>query len=119
MDGPPCGGLDLRIAQRRMRAMRGRLIACSLMALAALSATPAMAANATADRIAAKLVEHYRTTSCEDLARERKAPKSAARSRMEQRAAERLRQDPQLRAEFLGKVAVPIADKMLVCGFIP
>jgi hypothetical protein len=119
MDGAARGGFDPAVVQRRIPAMRPRRLACPLAMLAALWTSPALGANATADRIAAKLIEHYRTTSCEDLAKERKAPKSAMRSRMEQRAAERLRQDAQLRAEFLAKVAAPIADKMLVCGFIP
>jgi hypothetical protein len=100
--------------------MRAHRFACSLAALAALAASPAPAlSNARSDMIASKLVDHYRKASCAELDQERKAPKSARRSKMEQRAAERLRQDAQMRADFLAKVAVPIADKMIVCGFIP
>jgi hypothetical protein len=100
--------------------MRGPRLACTLVVLAALGVAPVSArANAMSDRVAAKLVAHYRTASCAELDKERKTPKSARRKDLEQRASERLRADAQLRADFLGKVAVPIADKMLVCGFIP
>jgi hypothetical protein len=100
--------------------MRSHRIACWFVALVALAAAPAIAqSNATSDRLAAKLVEHYRKSSCAELDKERKAPKSLARSNLERRAGARLRQDAQLRADFLGKVAVPIADKMIVCGFLP
>jgi hypothetical protein len=72
-----------------------------------------------ADKAAAKVVHKYQTSSCAQLAAERKAPASAQKTEMEQRVGQLLRQDAQLRSAFLKKVAVPVADKMVVCGFIP
>jgi hypothetical protein len=101
--------------------MRTHRIAILVGVIAALSlpAAGARSAASQADQVAAKLVEHFRTSSCETLAKERRAPKSIVRTRMIKNAGARLRQDAQLRAEFLAKVAVPVADKMIVCGFIP
>jgi hypothetical protein len=38
---------------------------------------------------------------------------------MEQRAIQALRNDPQMRTEFLNLVAAPIANKLFECGMIP
>jgi hypothetical protein len=38
---------------------------------------------------------------------------------LEQKAIEMLRKDPQMRTEFLNRVAGPIANKMFECGMIP
>jgi hypothetical protein len=38
---------------------------------------------------------------------------------MEQRALEILHNDPQMRTEFLNRVAAPIANKLFECGMIP
>jgi hypothetical protein len=38
---------------------------------------------------------------------------------MEQRAIQMLRNDPQMRTEFLNRVSAPIANKMFECGMIP
>ncbi len=37
----------------------------------------------------------------------------------EQRAITMLRNDPQMRADFINKIAAPIANKMFDCGMIP
>jgi hypothetical protein len=42
-------------------------------------------------------------------------PKSAE----EERVVNILRSDPQMRQEFINKVAAPIANKMFECGMIP
>jgi hypothetical protein len=101
--------------------MRGlRSVACLVVAASVCaSASGAQPLIGDPDRIATKLLDHYRTNSCAELDKERKKPKSAVHSRVVQRIAEKLRQDAQLRAAFLNRVAVPVADKMLVCGFIP
>jgi hypothetical protein len=72
-----------------------------------------------ANQAAAKVVAKYQNSSCADLAKERQAPPSARKAGMEARAGQLLRDDPQLRAAFVAKVAAPVADKMIVCGFIP
>jgi hypothetical protein len=38
---------------------------------------------------------------------------------MEQRALQILRNDPQMRTEFLNRVAGPVANKLFACGMIP
>lgn len=87
-------------------------------ALTISSAALAQAAHPVADKLAEKVVAKYQNSSCEQLAQAHQT-KTPAKTQAEQRAAEMLRQDPQLRAAFLNKVAAPIADKMVVCGFIP
>jgi hypothetical protein len=101
--------------------MRHAPILLSASLMFALGSAPAWAQSAypIADKVAAKVVQKYQTTSCQDLAKERQTPKSAEKAQVEQRAGQMLRQDPQLRASFVSKVAAPVVDKMIVCGFIP
>ena len=37
----------------------------------------------------------------------------------EQKAVQFLKSDPQMRREFINKIAAPIANKMFDCGMIP
>jgi hypothetical protein len=37
---------------------------------------------------------------------------------MEQELVQKLRSDPQMRAEFINRVAAPIANKMFECGLL-
>jgi hypothetical protein len=69
------------------------------------------------DRIAAKVIQKYQTSSCEQLyaSKANKQPPGPE----EQKLIQLLKGDQQMRAAFLSKVAPPIADKMLECGMIP
>src|SRR4029077_17152690 len=69
------------------------------------------------DAAAGRLVQKYQTSTCEQLweKKSQKAPPKAE----EQRVIQLLRNDPQMRAEFINKVAAPIANKMFECGMIP
>ena len=67
------------------------------------------------DKIAAKVVQKYQTSTCQQLAADKAAPPSD----MEKRAVDMMRKDPQLRAAFLNQVAAPIANKLFECGMIP
>lgn len=67
------------------------------------------------DEIAGKVVAKYQTSSCKQLAEERGQPKGEA----EQRVVQLLRDDPKMRAEFINRVAAPIANKLFECGLIP
>ena len=67
------------------------------------------------DKIADKVVAKYQNSSCQQLAAERGQPKGQA----EQRVVQMLHEDANMRAEFLNRVAAPIANKMFECGFIP
>lgn len=94
------------------------LSSCMALALTA-SAASAQSQHPMLDQAASKIVAKYQTTSCEDLAKERQTPPSARKAQIEGRAGRMLREDASLRAAFVAKVAAPIADKMIVCGFIP
>jgi|SRR5277367_2984884 len=69
------------------------------------------------DKIADKIIQKYQSSSCEQLwmKKSEKAPPSPE----EQRAVGILRNDPQMRAAFINRVAAPIANKMFECGLLP
>ena len=67
------------------------------------------------DAVADKVVQKYQQSSCEQLWERKGAPKSER----EQELIRLLREDPQMRQEFIDRVAAPIANKMFECGLIP
>ena len=67
------------------------------------------------DVVVNKVVQKYQTSTCQQLA----ANKAAPPSDIEKRAVDMMRKDPQLRTEFLNKVAAPIVNKLFECGMIP
>jgi hypothetical protein len=67
------------------------------------------------DEAAGKVVHNYQQSSCEQLWKQRGAPKT----QREQEFIRVLREDSQLRREFLDRVAAPIANRMFECGLIP
>ncbi|MGC9966137.1 MAG: hypothetical protein ABSE08_12090 [Syntrophobacteraceae bacterium] len=71
------------------------------------------------EKIAQKVIQKYQTSSCQELAMQKAHPPTGKKAVMEKRAIEILRDDPQMRAEFLNRVAPPIANKLLECGMIP
>jgi hypothetical protein len=71
------------------------------------------------EMIANKVIQKYQTASCEQLAMERMQPPTAQKAQMEQRAVQILHNDPQMRTEFINRVAAPIANKLFECGMIP
>src|SRR5262245_21523809 len=71
------------------------------------------------DKLASKVVQKYQTSSCQELAQKKGQPPTGNREMVEERVVEMLRKDPQMRAEFLNRVAGPIANKMFECGMIP
>jgi hypothetical protein len=71
------------------------------------------------EKVAQKVIEKYQTSSCQQLAQQKKQPPTGQRAQMEQRAIQLLRNDPQMRTEFLNRVAAPIANKLFECGMIP
>ena len=72
-----------------------------------------------ADKVAAKVIEKYQTSSCQQLAAMKKEPPTGPEAELKQRAIAALKQDPQMRQYFLDKVAGPIANKLFECGLIP
>jgi hypothetical protein len=71
------------------------------------------------EKIAQKVVQKYQTSSCQQLAQKKSQPPTGQEAQMEQRAIQMLRNDPQMRTEFLNRVAAPIANKLFECGMIP
>jgi len=67
------------------------------------------------DKIANKVIQKYEHSSCEQLLQQKSEPKSPE----EEKAVELLRNNSQVRTEFLNKVAAPIANKMFECRLIP
>src|SRR5262245_20857268 len=70
------------------------------------------------DMIANKIVQKYQTATCEQLWQERSQGRPA-KSPQEQHAIQMLQSDAQARAEFINRVAAPVANKLFECGMIP
>jgi transposase-like protein len=72
------------------------------------------------DAIANRIVQKYQSSTCDQLWQERSQGRGGQpKSPHEQQAIQMLQNNPQMRAEFIGKVAAPIANKMFECGMIP
>ena len=67
------------------------------------------------DMLADKVVQKYQQSTCEQLWEARGKPKSEE----EQRAINFLKTDPQMRTEFINRVAGPVVNKMFECGLVP
>ena len=67
------------------------------------------------DMVAGKVVQKYQQSTCEQLWEARGKPKS----QQEQELIGLLRNDPQMRTEFINRIAAPVANKMFECGMIP
>jgi len=94
------------------------LIALAIVGFSALRPGEAQAQGyPIADAVANKIIQKYTSSSCEQLwvKKEQHAPPTME----EQRAITMLRNDPQMRADFINKIAAPIANKMFDCGMIP
>ena len=71
------------------------------------------------DALANRIVQKYNESSCEQLAHERAAKQGMPPPQGQQKVIQAMRNDPQMRAEFINRVAAPIANKMFECGLIP
>lgn len=86
------------------------------LAAAAMAAGVAIAQQfPMLDNIANKVVQKYQGSTCEQLW----AQKAQSKSAEEQRLIGMLKQNPQMRAEFINRVAGPMANRMFDCGMIP
>jgi len=94
---------------------RACLLAIVLIALCLAAARAQNPQHRIIDAIANKVIQKYQESSCEQLAKQKTEPKTPE----EQKAVALLRKNAQVRAEFLDKVAAPIANKMFECGLIP
>jgi hypothetical protein len=91
----------------------------ALLALGAYSSkTQAQASQyPILDAVADKVIQRYQQSSCETLwiKRSENTPPGPE----EQKLLEVLHADAQMRAEFINRVAAPVANKMFECGMIP
>jgi len=71
------------------------------------------------DKIANKVIQKYQQSSCEQLWQQKSQKQNQPPSSQEQEALKILHSDPQLRAEFINRVAAPVVNKMFECGMIP
>ena len=71
------------------------------------------------EQVAQRVIQHYQTSSCQALEQERSQPPPVQKAQMEQRAMQVLWNNPQMRTEFLNRVAAPIANKLFECDMIP
>jgi len=67
------------------------------------------------DMAANQVVQKYQQATCEQLWEQKGKPKSPR----EQEVIQFLRGDAQMRAEFINRVAGPVANKLFECGMIP
>jgi hypothetical protein len=100
------------------------IAACGAVLLGSLSLTMLRPGTASAqgqypmvDKIAAKVVAKYTSSTCEQLWIKKANPTPPGME--EQRAINVLKSDPSMRAAFIGQIAAPIANKMFECGMIP
>jgi hypothetical protein len=103
-----------------MKFNRVRRITCLSavpLLLMVISGTQAQDQHPIMNMLADKIIQKYQTSSCQDL-RLKKAEK-APPTPQEQKVIQYLKGDPQLRREFINRIAAPIANKMFDCGLIP
>jgi len=72
-----------------------------------------------ADMIANNLTMKYQNSTCEQLWQERTEKQGKPKSPREQEMIQILRANPQMRAEFINKIAAPVVNKMFECAMIP
>jgi hypothetical protein len=104
-------------AQKGKRTMRKRLYPLAVFPMLLFAGAKIASAQQypILDQVASRVVQKYQQSSCEQLWQQRSQPKSPR----EQEAVQALRNDPQMRAVFIDKVAAPIANKLFECGLIP
>jgi len=66
------------------------------------------------DMVANRVVQKYQQSSCQQIA----AQRNQSHGPEEQHAIQILHENPQMRQEFINRVAAPIANKLFECGLI-
>jgi hypothetical protein len=99
------------------RVSKAACLAVSPLMLTLAGGTYAQDQHPILDQVANKVIQKYQTSTCQQLWQERanKTPPTP----QEQKVIQFLKNDAQMRALFLDKVAAPIANKMFECGMIP
>ena len=71
------------------------------------------------DKVANKVIQKFQQSSCDQLLKQKSQQQNQPKSPAEEEALKILRNDPQIRTEFINKVAAPIVNKLFECGMIP
>jgi len=87
----------------------------ALFVSAAVVAGAVAAQGMLLDFAADKVIQKYKTSTCEQLWAAKQEPKNDK----EKAAINFLRNDAQARVAFIDKIAAPVANKMFECGMIP
>jgi hypothetical protein len=98
--------------------MRSRLLWFTVLPMLLVSEM-ASAQYPVLDEVAGKVIQKYQGSSCEQLWEEKAQKQGRPKPPREQQALQLLRDDPQMRAMFINRVAAPVANKMFECGMIP
>ena len=99
--------------------VRGSKLLVALAPWALLVGSAGAAQYPLMEKIAEKVIGKYQSSSCEQLWKEKAQKQGKPPGEMEQKAIGMLRSDPQMRGEFINKIAGPIANKMFECGMVP
>jgi hypothetical protein len=95
------------------------LAAAALALFYATGAAAPQGQHPVLDAVANKVVQHYQTSSCEQLRQQQQAQQAGiAMMPAEQKLLEVLRTDPEMRHEFVSIAADQVVDKMIQCGMI-
>lgn len=69
------------------------------------------------------VIQKFQNSSCEDLSQMQSQPQSqpqaGPQAALQEKAIKMLRNNPEMRTEFINRVAGPIANRMFDCGLIP
>lgn len=84
-----------------------------------LSTGIANAGHPILDMVADNVVQKYQNATCEQLWQEKAEKQGKPKSEKEQELVQLLQQNPDLRTEFINKVAAPVVNKMFECGMVP
>jgi hypothetical protein len=84
-----------------------------------ICAGAALAQHPVLDSVADKVVQKYRTSTCEQLWQERQQGRNKPKPEAEQRLVKLLHEDAAMRAEFFNRISAPVVTKMFECGMIP
>jgi hypothetical protein len=98
--------------------MRSRLLWFTVLPMLLVSEM-ASAQYPVLDEVAGKVIQKYQGSSCEQLWEEKAQKQGRPMPPREQQALQLLRDDPQMRAMFIDRIAAPVANKMFECGMIP
>jgi hypothetical protein len=69
------------------------------------------------EKIADKVVEKYENSSCSELRNQKK--EKSEKGKAKEMVIQKMKNDPEMRKEFVDRVAAPIVNKLFECGMIP